>query len=467
MGRQLSKQIRSRINPFIWGIIFQGFLIGTISGMEDCHEGHATSLSVPTVPSTRTTPMSLDKVFFTRDASCHDILGNRLISFLSSADKAQMRLLAARYRDYVDLTFFGPVYDPHMQMMPFSSEISGGTIGSNILRFLGAAQSRIIIASDKCTNEEFLDDLLALPVSVTGRPLDIRIVTGEDPKTQATLPNPKYAGVIIHQAIPSNSDRSGKMHNKFIVVDDTLLITGSPNLTFAAYNYNVESFVAIQHRFVARLYLRYYEYIVSGKNKYDHRQEEYQRVRKMMEVFNKAPGNPIQVCLAPILDISTFVVQGLNSSQVIDINMFLVSRASAPDNDIVDNLLRAVRGGAGVTIKVDGGQYRDSAFMRAALTPFKDIGQLVYTVSKNPEKMRTKTKEIRTIPQFHDKLVLIRHRDGSKKVLIGSAGFTDNVQDNLNLENMVLLEGPAVYDMLLNHFRSINDSRGNLVVTKL
>ena len=82
--------------------------------------------------------------------------------------------------------------------------------------------------------------------------------------------------------------------------------------------------------------------------------------------------------------------------------------------------------------------------------------------------MSTRTKKvIDTRPQFHDKLILIQLADGSKKVFIGSAGFTNNVQDNLNLENMVLLGIPSIYDVLLNHFTVIDASRRNLDVARL
>ena len=189
----------------------------------------------------------------------------------------------------------------------------------------------------------------------------------------------------------------------------------------------------------------------------------------MLHGFNNAPGNPIQVCLAPILNIRTFIVRELDSLRVVDINMFLVSRAHPSDGDIVDNLLRVRRDGAIITVKVDGEQYRGDAsgYMPDALAPLQAAGVEVYAVSKRSEKMRTRTKMIDTIPQFHDKLVLIRHADDSRKVFIGSAGFTDNVQDNLNLENMVLLKISSVYERLLAHFAAINSSRGNLEVTRL
>ena len=266
--------------------------------------------------------------------------------------------------------------------------------------------------------------------------------------------------------IASQPDRSGKMHNKFIIIDRDLVVTGSPNLTFAAYNYNVESFVSIRHSFVGRVYLAYYRYIISGKDKYDETQDEYGLVRRGLNIFNSEPRSPIQVCLAPILDIKTFVIGELRPSQSIDISMFLISRASDPSNDIVDNFLEAKRKGASITIKVDGNQYQSTSYMGAALNPLQAVGVEVYTVLKKPEQMRTRTKEISTKPQFHDKLVLIRGHD-AKKVFIGSAGFTDNVQDNLNLENMVLIKDSRIYDFLLDHFNTINSARDNLVVTKL
>ena len=94
-----------------------------------------------------------------------------------------------------------------------------------------------------------------------------------------------------------------------------------------------------------------------------------------------------------------------------------------------------------------------------------ELGQTICTVSKNSEEWTTRTQTVRTRPQFHDKLVLIQQKDRKKKVFIGSAGFTEHVQDNVNLENMVLLCIPGIYDQLLIHFNSINSSRLN--VTRL
>jgi len=441
--------------------------------------GHQTSSNPETAKESLSSHSSTSSYYMTTDYFAETITPDQallgvqslpidiqysVILHLPIEDQKQWRLVSKLYRDKIDLTFFGPVYDPQMKFESYSSEVSGGTIGSHILNLLSKAKDRVIIASDKCTNEELLDDLVDLQRR-NNNPLEIRIVTGNDRATNQLMTQAKYSG-IVWTSIASNNDNSGKMHNKFIVVDDHFVITGSPNLTYAAYNYNVESFVAIYHRFVAQLYLRYYEYVISGNDKYDKDKSEFQRVSKMMHIFNNAPDNLIKVCLAPIYDIKSFIVSELNSSQIVDINMFLVSRASVPSNDIVDNLLNVVSEGGKVTIKVDGRQYDAFKYMRAALSDLARRGE-VYKVSKKSKKWRTRTKEIRTMPQFHDKLVLIQQKDGVKKVFIGSAGFTDNVQDNLNLENMILIKTPEAYDSLLMHFNAINSSIEDLEMKKL
>lgn len=455
MNNKSLKSERWEWTSFVSGMIFLSFLSGNIH----CAEGSTEEIDPIKVKQTAISLQHSNLV--TLPEACHF----RIISYLRNDERHSWRLAAQKYRNFIDLTFFGPVYDPQMQVEVFSSETSDGTIGGHILNLLGKAQRGVVIASDQCANEEFLDDLLEL-FRNREHPVEIRIVTGQDPGTKRLLTQDKYAG-IVWQSIASNPDKSGKMHNKFIIVDDHFVITGSPNVTYAAYNYNIESFVAIYHRFVARLYYRYYEYIISGKDKYDSTQDSFCRVAKMMQVFNTAPNNPVSVCLAPILDIKTFIIQELNASQIIDINMFIVSHHEPKDDDIVTNLMRAADDGAHITIKVDDGMYRKEDFMQEDLDDLLEHNVTVYTVSKKPEKMRTKTKEITTIPQFHDKLVLIQQRNGLKKVFIGSAGFTGNVQGNLNLENMVLLRDPRVYDLLLLHFNGIDTSNTGLVIEKL
>lgn len=390
-----------------------------------------------------------------------------LISFMARLSKDEwclLRLTSKGLCRVVDLVFFSPVYDPASSVEAFSSQVSPGTIGSNILELLQKAQRKILIASDKCTNEEFLDDLLDLKQQ---RNFDVQFITGEDRRTKDLLKNSKYS-VFSHHSILGNPDKSGKMHNKFIVIDDAVVLTGSPNMTYAAYNYNVESFVAITHRFVAKAYLRYADYITRGKDKYDKTQDAYKRVAKMLEIFNNAPNNTIKLAFAPMVNIGSFVAQELKQKNLIKIDMFLVSQAQTKP-DVIDTLGEACAKGAKICLKIDGAQYQSQTFMKDAVDFLRHKSvQDIYTVSKDKKKKKTRTGEITTNPQFHDKLILLEGANGKRSVCIGSAGFTTNVQDNLNLENMVLINGYAeIYDNFFKHFQDIKDGNKDLHLTKI
>lgn len=346
--------------------------------------------------------------------------------------------------------------NPDVQVQAFSSEVTIGGIGANILEILNMAQKSITIASDKCTNEEFLDDLLKLrkqkPI------LAVSIITGQDLQTENNFAK-KYQD-ITYRAIPISSS-GGKMHNKFIIVDDEIVITGSPNVTYAAYNYNIESFVSIRNQYIAELYKKYYQYII------DPTEEMGSHVCELMNTWNNIPNISLHVCLAPLSNIAEFIMQKINDAHIVNINMFLVSRAKVRNNDIISRLSEISSSGKAVTLKVDKSQYDTQQFMRTAIQRLIDSNARVFTVSKSSEKVRTRTRMIDTIPQFHDKLMLIEYEDTTKKIIIGSAGFTTNVQDNLNFENMISINDPNIYGFLLDHFRSIDDSRDGLKVMEL
>lgn len=317
---------------------------------------------------------------------------------------------------------------------PFSSEVSPAKIGANIYDIISTATTSITIASDKCTNEDFLDKIIKLH---NEKGLSIGIVIGDDQVDASILWKEKYLP-FTRKAIKRRDD-GGKMHNKFIVVDNRIVITGSPNLSKAAYNSNIESFVCIENQLIAELYRSYYEFII------DQTDEKKIGVLTLMNLWNDLPNVPIQVCLAPLASINDFIVKRLDAANIVKINMYLVGRATVSDNDIVSNLSTL---GDKVTLMVDKKQYDGQDYIKTALQVLADSGAHVFTVFKSKQKI------------FHDKLMLIDYADGSKKVIIGSAGFTTSVQDNINFENMVSISNDITYNFLLSHFNSISSDRG-------
>lgn len=94
----------------------------------------------------------------------------------------------------------------------FSSEITPDSIGRNISNIVETAQNSIIIASDKCTHEEFLDSMLELCNQIPY--LTTSVVIGDDEQKKSILWADKYQP-FTRYTISKNRD-GGKMHNKFI-----------------------------------------------------------------------------------------------------------------------------------------------------------------------------------------------------------------------------------------------------------
>ncbi|CAO5682222.1 MAG: hypothetical protein HEEMFOPI_01630 [Holosporales bacterium] len=288
--------------------------------------------------------------------------------------------------------------------------------------------------------------------------MNLTIITSDNhDKTNKILG--QFTRQITHHAIRGNDGGSGKMHNKFIVIDDTAVITGSPNCTHQAYNNNIESFVIIINKYVTHLYRAYARYICSGKDKYDAFQPEFQHVTKMLDLFNRSQ-NTMQICLAPILNIGNFVPQFFPQASVLRISMFLVSNNDSPP-DIMQELFKTITYGTHISIKIDKDQYEKMSFVQKALKPFIAKKQSVETVSKFPKKAGGIN------PLLHDKLILIEKIDGTKFVIIGSAGFSTNVQKNLNLENMVMIANSNAYNFFLNHFNALVTGTSMMVEQKI
>lgn len=325
--------------------------------------------------------------------------------------------------------------DQRINFKSFSSEVNIESIGRNISDIVSTAQSSIIIASDKCTYVEFLDTILKLSNQTPN--LTTSIVIGDDEQKKSILWDEKYQSFTRNSI--SKNQYGGKMHNKFIIVDNRIVITGSPNLTKAAYNSNIESFVSMENQRIGELYRSYYEYII------DQTERKKEIVLNLMTSWNSYQKISTQICLAPLASIKEFIIKEINSAKIVKINMYLISRATQPDGDIVSYLAEL---GEKVTVKVSKNEYDKQEYMKVAINELIDNGVHVFTVAK------FKPKGI-----FHDKLILIEYENDIKKVVIGSAGFTTNVQDNLSFENMVSINHDPTYNFLLSHFDSITSSR--------
>ena len=113
--------------------------------------------------------------------------------------------------------------------------------------------------------------------------------------------------------------------------------------------------------------------------------------------------------------------------------MFLVSYTKEEKKDIIDFLIeKSIH--IKINLNIDSNQYTNLQYVQEAIKHIAEDVKLTNGV-KNFEIRRIEMKNSQSY--FHDKLILIKKGE-EKYVLIGSAGWTRNVQENNNYESMVL-----------------------------
>lgn len=119
-----------------------------------------------------------------------------------------------------------------------------------LAKLLDTAQSSIDIAAFEIDSERIADAILR----AKSRNIPIRIVTDSDYKDEAQLQRLIQAGIPVVE-----DQRSGLMHNKFVVVDQKTVWTGSFNLTENCSWKNNNNAIKIQSKDLAANFTREFE----------------------------------------------------------------------------------------------------------------------------------------------------------------------------------------------------------------
>lgn len=241
----------------------------------------------------------------------------------------------------------------------------------------------------------------------------------------------------------------GKMHNKFLVGSSTVL-TGSPNYTESGLTRNIEVIIKIANNpLIAGFFREYFRVIRDSRR-------ETRSLTNALTHFNGIQNNPVQLALAPLIDIGQFITAQLVGRDTVIVRMFLVSlkggqRAMA--GGIVESLAAlADSRQAQVTVVIDQSQYDNQGFVQAAVEYLIRNGVTVYT-------QQSRNKDI-----MHEKLILAATstREGTlanKRVLTGSSGLTTSVMGNRNYENFISIDDDALFDYFTGHHEQSLRSR--------
>lgn len=139
-------------------------------------------------------------------------------------------------------------------------EVHFDNIQLNIIGYLQRATSTIRIAVSWFTDFEIYDIL----VNLARKGIRIEIILLDD-KINENIKNKfsKLSSVIIHTYWYQEQE-DGLMHNKFCVIDNNIVITGSYNWTRNAANKNKENITVIRDLNIAKTFIKEFLFIKDG-----------------------------------------------------------------------------------------------------------------------------------------------------------------------------------------------------------
>lgn len=360
----------------------------------------------------------------------NDILLHVLM-YLDEAELAKLRQVAKRFKRLAQMAISRFIV---RHTTGFSSVI--GSLEEYMKAEIGNSQD-LLLSVDQITDDGFM-------MSILGEDIDSQINMGR--QSRSRWENSTDLNVRV------TTPKVGKMHNKFWVLDNSVVITGSPNLTYSAFNFNIESIVRLESKYVAACFRLYFE-IMRSPSRSQKKLDKEEQLIGMLNALN-CSNSSFRLALSPYTDIQDFVVDTCQGATEIVIRMFLVSYFDG-GGDIVEELGKLAKGGTKITLFVDANQYHETCdesgyYVQTAVQKLKRYGIKVYTQARTNGKI------------MHDKLILIKfgdERGHSYRTLIGSAGFSQNVMNNNNFENMVSIDGFFLYNFFMTQHHLVTLKR--------
>ena len=133
--------------------------------------------------------------------------------------------------------------------LELSSSISKDSGLYKIIDLIKNSKESVKVASFTFTNEAIADELL----KADSRGINVTILTEN---RQRNVMGSQYERVKDFGLNIKLDENKYNMHHKFIIIDDKIVITGSPNFTLSGFNKNDENFLIIYNEELAFKYIR-------------------------------------------------------------------------------------------------------------------------------------------------------------------------------------------------------------------
>jgi len=125
-----------------------------------------------------------------------------------------------------------------------------------LIQFIASARSSLDVAIYDLTHEEIADQLIAASKRITVRIIVDQKQSKERNSLVRNLIRASSSGLQIRYGLQRGS---GIMHNKFTIVDDKMIETGSFNYTRHATRYNHENQIYLRDPKVIRRFKSYFD----------------------------------------------------------------------------------------------------------------------------------------------------------------------------------------------------------------
>ncbi len=220
------------------------------------------------------------------------------------------------------------------------------------------------------------------------------------------------AGVLIHK----DNDESSLMHNKFLVIDDSIVWSGSGNYSYYSFYRNYENFVRIDNENIANFYT-----------------QEFDELKENLSIPDYYKYNNIEVFFSPEDNIKEHLINYIQNAK--DSIYFMIY--SFTDIDIANALIEAKNRGVEVKGIFDD-KWSQNRYSKDE-----------YLKNNNIEIKYDDSKRL-----LHNKVIII----DNKITITGSYNFTE-AANNENRENSLIINDKNIANNYTKEFFRIYNLR--------
>ncbi len=288
-----------------------------------------------------------------------------------------------------------------------------GGVDEKIIDSINNAKKSIYLAIYELTNRKITQAL----IDANNRGVELEIITDDQTlKSSTEFKKLSNSGIEIY----TDSDKYSLMHNKFLIIDNKKVWSGSGNYTYYSFYRNYENYIEIDNQKIANAY--YNEFIELLNN---------EKVAKCSTI------NYTTLCFSPEDDIEKKLINLINEAKS-EIDIAIFSFTSKP---ISNALVEAKKRGINIKVVIDKDWSNQNS--KYSVAKFLSDNNIDIRVDGGSFKL-------------HDKFMII----DKKVVASGSFNYTAKA-NNKNRENELIFKNSQITNRYLIEFNKIYSQASN------